>query len=119
MNENIKSNYYAIIPAIVRYDKELTDNTKNDGSIEIKNKVVLPGVYKYEVTENNSAGNQYINILENCKIIAYVDVAENGDTTVVADSEETKFGPNDKYKYYIEKIDGSVADAVLQEKIHK
>ncbi len=99
--------------------KEVTDNTKNDGSIEIKNKVVLPGVYKYEVTENNSAGNQYINILENCKIIAYVDVAENGDTTVVADSEGTKFGPNDKYKYYIEKIDGSVADAVLQEKIHK
>ena len=99
--------------------KEVTDNTKNDGSIEIKNKVVLPGVYKYEVTENNSAGNQYINILENCKIIAYVDVAENGDTTVVADSEKTKFGPNDKYKYYIEKIDGSVADAVLQEKIHK
>ena len=99
--------------------KEVTDNTKNDGSIEIKNKVVLPGVYKYEVTENNSAGNQYINILENCKIIAYVDVAENGDTTVVADSEGTKFEPNDKYKYYIEKIDGSVADAVLQERIHK
>ena len=99
--------------------KEVTDNTKNDGSIEIKNKVVLPGVYKYEVTENNSAGNQYINILENCKIIAYVDVAENGDTTVVADSEGTKFGPNAKYKYYIENKDGSVADAVLQEKIHK
>ena len=99
--------------------KEVTDNTKNDGSIEIKNKVVLPGVYKYEVTENNSAGNQYINILENCKIIAYVDVAENGDTTVVADSEGTKFEPNAKYKYYIENKDGSVADAVLQEKIHK
>ncbi|HJJ10731.1 MAG TPA: SpaH/EbpB family LPXTG-anchored major pilin [Clostridiaceae bacterium] len=99
--------------------KEVTDNTKNDGSIEIKNKVVLPGVYKYEVTENNSAGNQYINILENCKIIAYVDVAENGDTTVVADSEGTKFGPNAKYKYYIENKDGSVADAVLQERIHK
>ena len=99
--------------------KEVTDNTKNDGSIEIKNKVVLPGVYKYEVTENSSAGNQYINILENCKIIAYVDVAENGDTTVVADSEGTKFGPNAKYKYYIENKDGSVADAVLQERIHK
>lgn len=28
MNENIKSNYYAIIPAIVRYDKELTDKAK-------------------------------------------------------------------------------------------
>ena len=25
MNENIKSNYYAIIPAVVRYDKDLTD----------------------------------------------------------------------------------------------
>ena len=99
--------------------KEVTDNTKNDGSIEIKNKVVLPGVYKYEVTENSSAGNQYINILENCKIIAYVDVAENGDTTVVADSKGTKFGPNAKYKYYIENKDGSVADAVLQERIHK
>ena len=99
--------------------KEVTDNTKNDGSIEIKNKVVLPGVYKYEVTENSSAGNQYINILENCKIIAYVDVAENGDTTVVADSEGTKFGPDAKYKYYIENKDGSVADAVLQERIHK
>ena len=28
MNENIKSNYYAIIPSIVRYDKELTDKAK-------------------------------------------------------------------------------------------
>ena len=99
--------------------KEVTDNTKNDGSIEVKNKVVLPGVYKYEVTENNTAGNQYINILENCKIVAYVDVAENGDTTLVADSEGTKFGPDVKYKYYIEKIDGSVVDAVLQERMYK
>ena len=28
MNENIKSNYYAVIPAIVRYDKDLTDKAK-------------------------------------------------------------------------------------------
>ena len=28
MNENIKSNYYAIIPAVVRYDKDLTDKAK-------------------------------------------------------------------------------------------
>lgn len=28
MNENIKSNYYAIIPATVRYDKDLTDKAK-------------------------------------------------------------------------------------------
>ena len=28
MNENIKSNYYAIIPATVRYDKGLTDKAK-------------------------------------------------------------------------------------------
>ena len=28
MNEEIKSNYYAIIPAVVRYDNELTDKAK-------------------------------------------------------------------------------------------
>ena len=28
MNENIKSNYYAIIPAVVRYDRDLTDKAK-------------------------------------------------------------------------------------------
>ena len=28
MNENIKSNYYAVTPAIVRYDKDLTDKAK-------------------------------------------------------------------------------------------
>ena len=28
MDENIKSNYYAIIPATVRYDKGLTDKAK-------------------------------------------------------------------------------------------
>ena len=28
MNENIKSSYYSILPAVVRYDKDLTDKAK-------------------------------------------------------------------------------------------
>ena len=28
MDENIKSSYYSILPAVVRYDKDLTDKAK-------------------------------------------------------------------------------------------
>ena len=96
-----------------------TEDTKNSGVIELNEGWVTPGVYKYEVTENNTSGNQYINVLENCKLVIYVKVSENGDVKIVSNKDGDDFAPNVKYKYYIENDAGTVVNEEIQKIIHK
>ncbi|MBP3501902.1 MAG: SpaH/EbpB family LPXTG-anchored major pilin [Clostridia bacterium] len=94
--------------------------TNNNGDIVLDNdKWVDPGIYKYEITEKNTAGNQYDNILEGHKIITYVKVSNEGLLSLVADKSGTEFASNEQYKYYIEKIDGSTVDSNVIDNIHK
>ena len=98
--------------------KTVTTNSDSNGLIKVTDEWLDPGVYKYEVTETATAGKQYINILQNCKAVIYVNVAENGDVSIVADKEGNKFEQNTKYKYYIEGFNGKVVDTETQNIIH-
>ncbi len=97
-------------------------DTKTDISGQIvvdSDEWIDPGVYKYEITEIETAGKQYNNILEGNKIIAYVKITGTGKVTLVADKNGTEFAKNTKYKYYIKKTDGSEPNSESVNKIHE
>lgn len=95
------------------------DTNEDDGNISINEGIVDPGVYRYTITENNTAGAQYYNVLKDCRIVIYVKVSETGLVTFVSDENGTNFSSKTQYQYYIEKLDGSEVDAETEELIHK
>ena len=94
--------------------------TDEFGKISIDEQIIDPGVYKYEVKEVNSAGRQYINVLEDVKIVTYVVVDGMGNVTLAKDSNGTPYSSSEQYKYLIvDKNDESrVVNAEIQERIH-
>ena len=99
---------------------EVSKTTDNDnGKININENYVTPGVYKYEVIEESTAGEQYNNILNGCKLIIYVKVDGNGDLSIVKDKSGADFTNKNDYKYTIVNSDGSEVNSEKLDTIHK
>ena len=117
ITKSLVNSYYANYTTDPRAVRENTDET--DGMIEIDEKIIVPGIYRYEITENETAGNQYINVLNGCKLVAYVEVDGAGNASVVANSSGTRFSQNMATNYYIESTTGATVDAETKDIIHK
>ena len=97
----------------------VTKDTNSDGLILINEEIMDPGIYKYEVTENESADTQYENILKGYKVVIFVRLHANGVVDLVADENGTAFARGTKYFYSVESLNGSnIANDVI-ERIHK
>ena len=100
--------------------KELETTTDKLGKALLNNdKILDPGIYKYEITELNAPGNQYVNTLENIKVVIYVKLALNGNVSIVANNSGTEFKSDTVYKYYVLNSDNSVASKEVQDLVHK
>ena len=83
---------------VAQDDVSMSDNgvvegtTNTSGLVSYEETWVRAGVYTFEVKENVPAGNQYVNILENYKVLVTVRVNANGTLELVK---------NGSYKYKI------------------
>lgn len=99
-------------------DGDVAGTTNNDGVVKFEETWVESNessniatenkkFYTYEITEDEPAGNQYVNVLEGYKVIVRVNVDPNGNITLV-DKDGRAYSKNTKYKYTIvKKSDGS------------
>ena len=100
--------------------KNLETTTGNAGRALWKNEEILdPGIYKYEITELNAPGNQYVNILDDIKVVMYVKLSLNGNVSIVANNSGGAFKDGTVYKYYVYNSDNSVASKEVQDLVHK
>ena len=101
------------------FENEVTETTENDGSFGYNEGILDPGIYKYEITENNTAGEQYLNILENVKVVFYIRLNPNGDISVVANSNGSSFPRYTRYMYYVYDNNGNSVDTDTLDRVHK
>ncbi|MBO5348734.1 MAG: Cna B-type domain-containing protein, partial [Clostridia bacterium] len=93
-------------------ETDLTSRPSNSdtyGNIVIEEPVVDPGLYTFEITENETSNNRYENILKNRKIVIYAMVNSDGSIDLV-NSEGNKFAEGTENKFYIQNSDGTSAD---------
>lgn len=106
-----------------RTTDDITDfetTTDNVGKALLdEEKFLDPGIYKYEITELNAPGNQYVNILDDIKVVMYVKLSKNGDISIVANNSGYAFNSDTIYKYYVLNSDNSVASKEVQDLVHK
>ncbi len=92
--------------------------TDKDGFCNIEEKYVEPGVYKYEITEIESASKIYNNILNGYKIIAYIKLDSAGGITFVADENGTPFSSEPlMQRYYLYKGSTAIGSTAEGQKI--
>ena len=115
---------------ISRYaqDQDVVQKHKADAKTDANGEIVFedgeifdPGIYRYEVIENEPAADQYVNILKvdgvDYKIVAYVRIKADGTTEFVRDANGTRFGAGEDIKYFIERVVGN--EEVPQDVIEK
>ena len=92
--------------------------TDKDGFCNIEEKYIEPGVYKYEITEIESASKIYNNILDGYKIIAYIKLNSAGGITFVADENGTPLISEPlMQRYYVYKGNTSIGSTAEGQKI--
>ena len=85
----------------------ITKVTANGGIIESNEKIVTPGVYKYEITEINSADKKYSNILDGYKIVFFVKIHNDGYIELVEDDAGTAFSSSSANRFYVYNSDNA------------
>ena len=105
----LKDTKFNIISGINNEDYSL--KTDENGKCSIEEKCIDPGVYEYEITEIESAGKVYNNILDGYSIIVYVKVSETGDIEFVADQKGTPFTSIPMNKRYYVYQNGNLVDS--------
>ena len=92
--------------------------TDKDGFCNIEEKYIEPGVYKYEITEIESASKIYNNILDGYKIIAYIKLNSAGGITFVADENGTPLISEPlMQRYYVYKGNTAIGSTAEGQKI--
>ena len=92
--------------------------TDKDGFCKIEEKYIEPGVYKYEITEIESASKIYNNILDGYKIIAYIKLNSAGGITFVADENGTPLISEPlMQRYYVYKGNTAIGSTAEGQKI--
>ena len=66
--------------------------TDKDGLAFVSEEDVSAGIYKFEITEIETASEIYNNLLEGYKIVVYLKITGDGTITYVSDENGTEFG---------------------------
>ena len=66
--------------------------TDKDGLASVSEEDVSAGIYKFEITEIETASEIYNNLLEEYKIVVYLKITGDGTITYVSDENGTEFG---------------------------
>lgn len=101
---------------------EINGETNNSGIVKYEETWVNAAEYTYEITENQAAGNQYVNILDGFKVVVKVRVGADGKLTIVKQNnrnftivatEQGKTVTEDMYKYIKVGVDNDSLSAVI------
>ena len=87
-------------------NKEIIAVTEDNGLIRAEEDVVIPGIYKYEISEINSVSPKYTNILDGYKIVTFVKVHADGYIELVKQNG-TAYTNSKEKKFYIYNAEGT------------
>ncbi|MBP3501885.1 MAG: hypothetical protein J6K42_00150 [Clostridia bacterium] len=103
---------------------EISGQTNNSGTVKYEETWVDAKEYTFEITENEAAGNQYVNILDGYKVIVKVRVSADGTLTIVKNgnknytivaTEQGKTVTDNMYEYVSVNVENNSLNAVINQ----